>query len=106
MLQKIQDLLEQGKEILVASALYVDGSQVTLATLILALFCELSIDKDDPMPYGKRPTAPNWTFLRGWGKNSQYPASSTFDQEQARPGVENANRGPASRRQAPRDAGR
>ncbi len=50
MLQKIQDLLEQGKEILVASSLSVDGSQVTLATLMLALFCDVSTDKDDPMP--------------------------------------------------------
>jgi type II secretory pathway predicted ATPase ExeA len=50
MLRKIQDLLEQGKEILVASTLSVDGSQITQATLILALFCDLSADKDDRMP--------------------------------------------------------
>src|SRR2546423_4659861 len=50
MLRKIQDLLEQGKEILVASTLSVDGSQITQATLILALFCDLSTDKDDRMP--------------------------------------------------------
>jgi len=50
MLQKIQDWLEQDKEILVASSLSVDGRQVTEASLILALFCDLSIDKDESMP--------------------------------------------------------
>lgn len=51
-LRKIQDLLEQGKEkeILVAKSLSVDGGQISLGTLILALFCDLTTEKDGPMP--------------------------------------------------------
>jgi type II secretory pathway predicted ATPase ExeA len=51
-LRKIQDLLEQDKEkeILVAKSLSVDGGQISLGTLILALFCDLTTDKDGPMP--------------------------------------------------------
>ncbi|MEI7957057.1 MAG: hypothetical protein WCJ66_17985 [Verrucomicrobiota bacterium] len=37
-LQKLQDLLAQDKEILVAKSLSVDGAQTTLGTLIMALF--------------------------------------------------------------------
>lgn len=50
MLQKIQDLLEQDKAILIANALALDVSQVTPATLVQTLFSDLSIDKDEPMP--------------------------------------------------------
>jgi type II secretory pathway predicted ATPase ExeA len=51
-LRKIQDLLEQDKEkeILVAKSLSVDGGQISLGTLILALFCDLTTEKDGPMP--------------------------------------------------------
>lgn len=51
-LRKIQDALEQDpeKEILVAKTLSVDGSQISLGTLILALFCDLTTVKDEPMP--------------------------------------------------------
>jgi type II secretory pathway predicted ATPase ExeA len=51
-LRKIQDALEEDKEkeILVAKALSVDGGQISLGTLILALFCDLTTVKDDPMP--------------------------------------------------------
>ena len=51
-LRKIQDALETDaeKEILVAKALSVDGGQISLGTLILALFCDLTTVKDDPMP--------------------------------------------------------
>ncbi|MDB0544252.1 AAA family ATPase [Ralstonia solanacearum] len=52
MLRKIQDALEEDKEkeILVAKSLSVDGGQISLGTLILALFCDLTTAKDDPMP--------------------------------------------------------
>jgi len=49
-LQKIQDLLAQDKEILVAKSLSVDGSQTTLGTLILALFYDLATEKDFKIP--------------------------------------------------------
>lgn len=45
-LQKIQELLAQDKEILVAKSLSVDGAQTTLATLIVALFYDLATEKD------------------------------------------------------------
>lgn len=50
MLEKIQDLLEQGKDILVASSLSVDGSRVTEASLIWALLRDLSNEKNDSIP--------------------------------------------------------
>lgn len=40
-LEKIQDRLEQSKDILVASSLSVDGSQITQASLIVELYCDL-----------------------------------------------------------------
>ena len=49
-LQKIQDLLAQDKEILVAKSLSVDGAQTTLGTLILALFFDLANEKDFKIP--------------------------------------------------------
>jgi type II secretory pathway predicted ATPase ExeA len=49
-LEKIQDRLEQNKDILVASSLSVDGSQITQASLIVELYCDLATDKDGPMP--------------------------------------------------------
>ncbi|KVT51492.1 AAA family ATPase [Burkholderia ubonensis] len=49
-LRKIQEALEEDKEILVAKALSVDGAQISLGTLMLALFCDLTTAKDDPMP--------------------------------------------------------
>ncbi len=49
-LRKIQEALEEDKEILVAKALSVDGGQISLGTLMLALFCDLTTAKDDPMP--------------------------------------------------------
>jgi type II secretory pathway predicted ATPase ExeA len=49
-LEKIQDRLEQSKDILVASSLSVDGSQITQASLIVELYCDLATDKDGPMP--------------------------------------------------------
>ncbi|WP_347990146.1 AAA family ATPase [Methylomonas sp. AM2-LC] len=50
MLQKIQEMLEQDKAILIANSLALDVSLVTPAILVQTLFSELSIDKDDPMP--------------------------------------------------------
>jgi type II secretory pathway predicted ATPase ExeA len=50
MLQKIQNLLEQDKAILIANSLALDVSLVTPAILVQTLFSELSIDKDDSMP--------------------------------------------------------
>ena len=50
MFEKIQDLLEQGKDILVASSLLVDGSRVTEASLIWALLRDLSNKKNDSIP--------------------------------------------------------
>lgn len=49
-LQKIQDVLEQDKTMLVVNSLAIDVSQVTPATLVHAIYCELATDKDDPMP--------------------------------------------------------
>ncbi len=47
MQQKIQDLLEDDKAILIANFLALDVSLVTPATLVQTLFTDLSIDKDD-----------------------------------------------------------
>jgi type II secretory pathway predicted ATPase ExeA len=49
-LQKIQELLAQDKEILVAKSLSVDGSQTTLATLVVALFYDLATEKGFKVP--------------------------------------------------------
>ncbi len=49
-LQKIQELLAQDKEILVAKSLSVDGSQTTLATLVVALFYDLATEKGFKIP--------------------------------------------------------
>jgi type II secretory pathway predicted ATPase ExeA len=49
-LQKIQELLAQDREILVAKSLSVDGTQTTLGTLILALFYDLATEKDFRIP--------------------------------------------------------
>ena len=49
-LQKIQDLLAQDREILVAKSLSVEGAQTTLGTLILALFYDLATEKDFKIP--------------------------------------------------------
>ena len=49
-LQKLQDLLAQDKEILVAKSLSVDGAQTTLGTLIMALFYDLATEKDFKIP--------------------------------------------------------
>lgn len=49
-LQRIQESLEQEKEILVAQTLALNIGHVTIDTLELALFCDLATDKDDPMP--------------------------------------------------------
>jgi len=49
-LQKIQDVLEQDKAMLVVNSLAIDVSQVTPATLVQAIYSELATDKDDPMP--------------------------------------------------------
>ena len=50
MLQKIQELLGQDKDILVAKSLSVDGTQTTLGTLIMALFYDLATEKDVRIP--------------------------------------------------------
>ncbi len=50
-LQKIQDsLLEKDKEFLIATTLSLDGGQITEATLVLALLCDLATNKDGQMP--------------------------------------------------------
>jgi len=49
-LQKIQESLEQDKEILVAQSLALDIGRITIDTLELALFRDLTTDKDSPMP--------------------------------------------------------
>jgi len=49
-LQKIQESLEQEKEILVAQSLALSISNITIDTLELALFCDLATDKDESMP--------------------------------------------------------
>lgn len=50
-LQKIQDsLLEKDKEFLIATTLSLDGGQITEATLVLALLCDLATNKEGQMP--------------------------------------------------------
>ncbi|VWB98105.1 ATP-binding protein [Burkholderia lata] len=51
-LQKIQDTIEEykEKEVLLAKSPSVDGGQISLDTSILALFCDLTTVKDEPMP--------------------------------------------------------
>jgi type II secretory pathway predicted ATPase ExeA len=49
-LQQIQELLAQDKEILVAKSLSVDGNQTTLGTLIMALFYDLATEKEFRIP--------------------------------------------------------
>jgi type II secretory pathway predicted ATPase ExeA len=49
-LQRIRELLEQEKEILVAQALALNIGNITIDTLELALFCDLATDKDEQPP--------------------------------------------------------
>lgn len=49
-LKRIQEVLEQEKEILVSKSLCVDKLNINLNTLILALFCDLAIEKDFKIP--------------------------------------------------------
>jgi type II secretory pathway predicted ATPase ExeA len=49
-LRRIQELLDQEKEILVAKSLSVDKAHINLNTLIMALFFDLAQEKDFKMP--------------------------------------------------------
>lgn len=51
---RLKDLLIQEKEILVAESLTADGSQTTISSLITALFCDLSPEKDFKIPPPER----------------------------------------------------
>jgi type II secretory pathway predicted ATPase ExeA len=50
MLRRIQESIEQEKEILVSKALSVEKSQIHLGGLIVALFADLATDKDVKIP--------------------------------------------------------
>ena len=46
LLRRIQEVLVDEKEIIVSKSLSVDKGRVNLGTLILALFCDLALEKD------------------------------------------------------------
>ena len=46
MLRRTQEALAQDKEVLVSKSLSVEKGQISLATLIMALFYDLAIEKD------------------------------------------------------------
>lgn len=48
--RQIQEMLAQSKEILVSKSLSVEKSQISLATLMVALFYDLAIEKDFKIP--------------------------------------------------------
>ena len=50
MLRRIQEALSQDKEILVSKSLSLEKSQISLATLIMALFYDLATEKDFKIP--------------------------------------------------------
>jgi type II secretory pathway predicted ATPase ExeA len=50
MLRRTQEALAQDKEILVSKSLSVEKGQISLATLIMALFYDLAIEKDFKIP--------------------------------------------------------
>jgi len=50
MLRRIQEALSQDKEILASKSLSLEKSQISLATLIMALFYDLATEKDFKIP--------------------------------------------------------
>ena len=50
MLRRTQEALAQDKEVLVSKSLSVEKGQISLATLIMALFYDLAIEKDFKIP--------------------------------------------------------
>ena len=76
MLRRIQEALAQDKEILVSKSLSLEKSQISLATLIMALFYDLAIEKDFkiPMQPEKRERA-----LRDLIKKRQKPIALFID---------------------------
>jgi type II secretory pathway predicted ATPase ExeA len=50
MIRRIQDALAQDKDVLAAKSLSVEKGQISLATLIMALFYDLAIEKDFKIP--------------------------------------------------------
>ena len=64
MLRRIQEALSQDKEILASKSLSLEKSQISLATLIMALFYDLATEKDFKIPTqperrGTRTAGPN-----------------------------------------------
>ena len=49
-LRRLQDLLARENRVIVSKAISVEKSRVTLGTLITALFCDLSLDKEPKIP--------------------------------------------------------
>jgi type II secretory pathway predicted ATPase ExeA len=76
MLRRVQESIEQEKEILVSKALSVEKSQIHLGGLIVALFADLATDKDV-----KIPTQPEWRerALRDLVKKRQKPIALLID---------------------------
>ena len=50
MLRRLQDLLARENRVIVAKSISVEKSRATLGTLITALFCDLSPDKEPKIP--------------------------------------------------------
>jgi type II secretory pathway predicted ATPase ExeA len=50
MLRRLQDLLARENRVIVAKSIAVEKNRATLGTLITALFCDLSTDKEPKIP--------------------------------------------------------
>jgi type II secretory pathway predicted ATPase ExeA len=89
MLRSIQEALAQDKEVLVSKSLLVEKGQISLATLIMALFYDLAIETDF-----KIPTQPERRerALRDLIRKRQRPIALFIDESQPRLSLGNGGR--------------
>ena len=75
-LRRIQEALSQDKEILASKSLSLEKSQISLATLIMALFYDLATEKDFKIPTQPERGSAHCGTLSESGR-SRSPCSST-----------------------------
>jgi type II secretory pathway predicted ATPase ExeA len=77
MLRRIQEALSQDKEILASKSLSVEKGQISLATLIMALFYDLATRRISRFPLSPKDANAHCAILFGSGR-SRSPCSSTM----------------------------
>jgi type II secretory pathway predicted ATPase ExeA len=75
MLRRTQETLALDKEVLVSNSLSVEKGQISLATLIMALFYDLAIEKDFKIPLSPKDGNALCVTLSGSGRD-RLPCSS------------------------------